>query len=157
MRTLLIPLAVLVGVMSLAGCGEDALTEEQIREIIRDENARPTATAKPTATPFRLPTATPRPASWGTYGLDRLSRWLHLNLDGIACMPIEDKDTFPATATDDELAEMYPMPCPTATPKPTLSPEEKLERRRETRERLRKRDEEAGKIAPYRFEGIFER
>ena len=37
MRKLLIPLAVLVGALSLVGCGEDALTEEQIREIVRDE------------------------------------------------------------------------------------------------------------------------
>jgi hypothetical protein len=37
MRKLLIPLAVLVGVLSLAGCGGNALTEEQIRQIVREE------------------------------------------------------------------------------------------------------------------------
>jgi outer membrane murein-binding lipoprotein Lpp len=36
MRKLLLPLAVLVGVLSLAGCA-NGLTEEQIREIVRDE------------------------------------------------------------------------------------------------------------------------
>ena len=38
MRKFLIPLAVLVGVMSLAGCtSNEALTEKQIRQIVREE------------------------------------------------------------------------------------------------------------------------
>lgn len=37
MHKFLIPLAVLVGALSLAGCGDNALTEKQIRQIVRDE------------------------------------------------------------------------------------------------------------------------